>query len=68
MSAVEYPPLTSPEVNPIAYRVQMGKPLTADEMARLTQQSPVIEGELLISAHRGSVSIKRYGGLDLGEI
>lgn len=68
VSVVDYPTLTSPEINAIACRVQMGKPLTADELARVTKQSPVVDGELLIRAHRGTVFIKRYGGIDLADI
>jgi len=68
VTAVDYPPLTSPEINEIACRVKMGKLLIAEELARLTQQSPIIEGELLISTHRGNVSIKRYPGVDLAEL
>jgi hypothetical protein len=68
LSLVEYPPLTSPEIEAIAYRVEVGEPLTREEVDRLHHQSPIIEGELLITAYRGNVTIKRYGGLDLAEI
>ena len=68
MSPVEYPPLTSPEIEAIAGRVQMGGPLTREELDRLQRQSPIVDGELLISASRGQVFIKRYVGVDAAEI
>ena len=67
-SFVEYEPLTSVEINAIAHRAQMGRQLTQEEVARLERQSPIVEGELLISAHRGDVFIKRYIGVDLADI
>ena len=67
-AVVDYPPLTSAEINAIACRVRAGNRLTADELARLEQQSPIVDGELLISTHGGTVFIKRYGGLDLAAL
>ena len=67
-SLVEYAPLTSVEINAIAHRVQMGQRLTNEEVTRLERQSPIVEGELLISAHRGDVFIKRYIGVDVADI
>jgi hypothetical protein len=68
VTAVDYPPLTSTEIEGIASRFQTGKLLRADEVARLERQSPIVEGELLITAHRGNVFIKRYPGVDLAEL
>jgi hypothetical protein len=68
VTVINYPPLTSPEIEAIANRVLAGEPLTKEEVDRLQFQSPIIDGELLITAHRGTVFIKRYGGLDLAEI
>jgi hypothetical protein len=42
-----------------------GQGWTNEEAARVAKQSPIIQGELLITAHRGEVSIKRYPGVDL---
>jgi len=63
-----YPPLTSPEIEEIANRVRMGERLTKQEVDRLQSQSPIVEGELLITAYGGNVFIKRYGGLNLAEL
>jgi hypothetical protein len=65
---VDYPPLTPLEIEAVARRAQMGQRLTRDEAARLSQHSPIIAGELLITAHRGLIWVKRYGGVDLEEI
>jgi hypothetical protein len=65
---VEYPPLTSVEVEAVARRAQMGLRLTRKEVARLEQHSPIIAGEVLITAHRGDVFVKRYIGVDLAQI
>jgi len=59
MSPVEYPPLTSVEIEDVANRAQMG---------RLRQHSPIIDGELLITAYQGFVTVKRYIGVDAAEI
>ena len=68
MVRTEYPPLTTAEIEDIAERVRDGERLTREEMDRLQSQGAIIQGELLITAYRGSVSIKRYGGLDLAEL
>ncbi len=65
---VAYPPLTPVEMEAVARRAQMGQRLTRDEVARLHQHSPIVAGELLITARRGLVVVKRYGGVDLGKI
>ena len=67
-SVVEYAPLTVVEINDIAERVRMGRRLTREEVTRLERQSPIAEGELLISAHRGDVFIKRYIGINVADI
>jgi hypothetical protein len=64
----EYPPLTSPEIEGIAYRVKMGEPLTREEMDRLHRQKSVVGGEFIISASRGNVFVKHYIGVDSAEI
>ena len=64
----DYAPLTAGEVEAIAERVRMRKQLTAIELHRLQRQSPIVSGELLISAYRGNVSVKRYSGVDLSEV
>jgi hypothetical protein len=60
-----YPPLTPEEIEALAGRMAAGQRWTNEEAARVAKQSPIIQGELLITAHRGEVSIKRYPGVDL---
>jgi hypothetical protein len=47
-----YPPFTLSEMGAIARRVQLGERLTKTELGRLERQSPIINGELLMSCHR----------------
>jgi hypothetical protein len=68
LSPVQYPPLTSPEIEAIACRVQMGEPLTREAVDRLHCQRTVVGGDFVISASRGNVTVKQYVGVDLSEI
>jgi hypothetical protein len=61
----QYPPLTGTEIAEIEARVRADRPLTAVQIHRLERQSPVIDGELMITCHQGSVFLKRYIGVDL---
>ena len=65
---VDYPPLTAAEVEAIARRVQAGDWLSAEEVDRLEQHCPIIHGELLVTARKRVVTIKRYITLDLAEL
>lgn len=65
MSLVDYPPLSSEEIEDVAYRVRVGQPLTREEVDRLHRQKSVVGGEFVISANRGNVTVKQYGGVDL---
>jgi hypothetical protein len=68
LSLVDYPPFTLPEIEAIAYRVQVGEPLTREELDRLHRQRSVAGGEFIISANRGNVTVKQYVGVDLSKI
>ena len=68
MSLIECPPLTSAEIEEIAGRAQMGLGFSRQELDRLQHHSPVIGGEVLMTAYRGQVVVKRYPGVDLSEI
>jgi len=65
---VDYPPLAAAEVEAIARRVQAGDWLSAEEVDRLEQHCPIIHGELLVTARKRVVTIKRYITLDLAEL
>jgi hypothetical protein len=65
---LDYPPLTSPEIEAIARRVKTGEPLTREELDRLHRQKSVAGGEFIISASQGNVTVKQYVGVDLSEI
>jgi hypothetical protein len=64
----KYPPLTSAEIAEIEARARRGEEPTKLELARIERQSPIIDGELLMTCHRGRFSIKRYLGIDLAEV
>jgi hypothetical protein len=46
----------------------VGSRLDRIELGRLEKQSPIIDGELLMTCHRGQVFVKRYVGVNLAEI
>jgi hypothetical protein len=64
----KYPPLTQFEITDIEQRARLGDEPTKLELARIERQSPIIDGELLMSAHRGQLFVKRYLGVDLAEV
>ena len=64
----DYPPLTRSEIAAIEHRGRAGEMLTRVELDRLERQSPIIDGELLMTCHRGRVFVKRYLGIDLAEV
>ena len=68
VTLAEYPPLALPEIEAIAYRVQVGEPLSREELDRLHRQKSVVGGEFIISASQGNVTVKHYVGVDLSEI
>ena len=64
----KYPPLTRSEVLDIEQRARRGEQPTKLELALVERQSPIIDGELLMTAHRGQLFMKRYLGIDLAEV
>ena len=64
----KYPPLISSEIADIETRARRGEEPTKLELALIERQSPIIDGELLMTAHRGQLFMKRYLGIDLAEI
>jgi len=68
LRAPNLPPFTSAEVAEIAGRIQLGSRLDRTELGRLEKQSPIIDGELLMTCHRGQVFVKRYVGIDLAVV
>jgi hypothetical protein len=63
-----YPPLTAEEIETLAGRMVKGEKWTDEETGRVARQCPIIQGELLITAERDGVFMKRYPGIDLAEI
>ena len=49
----KYPPLTRLEIQDIETRARRGEEPTRLELARVERQSPIIDGELLMTVHRG---------------
>ena len=64
----DYPRPTVSEIDAFAHRLETDERLTYEETERLEQHSPILQGELLICAYRGQVTMKRYIGLDVAEI
>jgi hypothetical protein len=64
----KHPPLTWSEVFDIEQRARGGEQRTKLELVRVERQSPIIDGELLMTAHRGRLFMKRYLGIDLAEV
>jgi hypothetical protein len=60
-----YPPLTADDIEALAERMAEGQTWTEEETARVIRQCPIIQGELIVKAHKGEVIIKRYLGVDL---
>ena len=63
-----YPPFSRGELDAIEDRVRINERLTRAELQRLEQHSPIVDGEFLITCHRGQLFAKRYSGIDLAGI
>ena len=63
-----FPPLTRAEIADIEMRARRGEDPTKVELARIERQSPIIDGELLMTCHCGRFSMKRYLGIDLAKV
>ena len=59
-----YPPLTADEIEALAKRMADGQTWTEEETARVIRQCPISQGELMITAYGGHVTMKRYVGVD----
>ncbi len=64
----EYPPLSPSEIASIEQRLCAGEKLTRVELHRIEKQTPIIDGEFLITCHGGQLSGKRYIGIDLADV
>ena len=64
----KYPPLTLSEIAEIETRARGGEEPTKLELARIERQSPIIEGELLMTSYGGRLFMKRYLGIDLAQV
>jgi len=63
-----YPPLSPSEIEDIEARARRGEEPTKLELARVERQSPIIDGELMMTCHRGQLFVKRYLGVDLADV
>jgi hypothetical protein len=61
----DYGPLTPSEIAAITGKIGSGAMLTKIEVNRLERQSPLIDGEFLVTCYHGNVTAKRYVGIDL---
>lgn len=64
----KYPPLSRSEIADIETRARRGEEPTRLELALIERQSPIIDGELLMTSRRGQLFMKRYLGIDLAEV
>jgi hypothetical protein len=64
----EYPPFTSLEISDIVQRARAGESLTKVELQRIKKQSPIVDGEFIVSWGAGDVWIKHYVGIDMSVI
>jgi hypothetical protein len=55
----EYAPLTAPEISDLERRVRAGEKITNFELLRIEKQSPIIEGSMIMSCHKGNLYVKR---------
>ena len=62
------PPLTQIEIEEIERRARSGEEPTKLELARIERQSPIIDGELMMTCHRGRFGMKRYLGIELAKV
>ena len=63
-----YPPLTRSDIDEIEQRVRRGEQPTELELALVERQSPIIDGELMMTCRCGQIFVKRYLGVDLAEV
>ena len=59
---------TVAEMASLVDRVLREEKLNADEQARLQRWGPAYAGEVAVYANGGALLIKRYVGVDLGEV
>jgi hypothetical protein len=64
----DYLPLTPSEIADIERRARAGETLSSTELSRVERQSPIVDGELLMTCRRGRLFLKRYIGIDLAEV
>jgi hypothetical protein len=64
----DYPPLTREEVTDIERRICADEPVTRTELQRIEQETPIVDGEFLISCYRGQLTVKHYIGIDVADI
>jgi len=64
----KHPPLTRSEILEIEQRARRGEEPTRLGLARVERQSPMIDGELLMTCYHGRFGMKCYLGIDLAEV
>jgi hypothetical protein len=64
----DYPLLSFSEIADFERRSRASEMLGRAELDRLEQHSPVIDREILMVCHGGTLTVKRYPGIDLAEV
>jgi len=63
-----YPPLACSEIADVERRARSGEMLARAELDWLEQHSPVIDGEIMMVCHGGTLIVKRYPGIGLAQV
>lgn len=60
--------LTSTEIEDILQRVENGESLGREERRRIEAHGHLVGRHMIISVHQGSVTVKRYVGVDMDAV
>jgi hypothetical protein len=61
----EFASLTPSEIDEIERRARADDKFTPIELRRIESQSPIVQGSVIVSCHKGDLYVKRYLGLDM---
>lgn len=61
-------PFTRSEIESLAERVRLGRPISREERQRVARLSPIVGGEYSIGCYGGNLTVKHYVGVDSSEI
>ena len=68
MVAANAPPLTEKELDELVRRLEVRDEFSREEIQRLERQGTICRGEFIVRASQGTLTVKRYIGLDVADI